>query len=584
MDAGTLVSELKRRRVIRALVGYGIAAFAVLQIIEPIMHGLHWSDEVLSYVVVALGAGFPIVVTLAWIFDIRGGAIERTGPASAPSLRGGRIALILAGIGVLAAAPGLVWYFVLRPGRAGTGSANAGAPSIAVLPFVDLSQEKNQEYFADGLAEELLNLLAKVPGLHVAARTSAFSFKNKNVKVSEVGHELGVATVLEGSVRKAGDRLRITTQLVNAGDGYHLWSETYDRKLTDVFAVQDEIAQAVVGALRLKLLPGQAPSAQEHGTASTDAYLHYLAGRKLLSVRTLDQNRRALAAFQKAVELDPGFAPAWAGTGIMRSYLADTAPTQDEKVELKTQALAEVDKSIALAPGLAESYVIRGILRVRDRFDWTGAQADFERALAIYPDDPFALEQYGYWFLAWRGQLREAAASLRKAVERDPLNASLWHRLGCVYVFDGDLGHARKAFDREYEISSTYSNDDDWPIYLLLLEGKPAEALRVSSTLELEPWRHVGAALAHRVLGHEQESQKALAALRASQLAHGFSVQVAQVHAFRGENDQAFEWLDRSFQNRDPGMMRLKVDPLLRKLRGDPRYAALLAKMNLPPD
>jgi len=309
-----------------------------------------------------------------------------------------------------------------------------------------------------------------------------------------------------------------------------------------------------------------------------------LVGRKLSAFRTLDNIRRAFAAFQKALDLDPGFAPAWAGLGYMRSYLAESGSSLVENVEQKTQALNEVDKSIALAPGLAEAYVIRGILRIRDRFDWTGSQADFERALAINPDDPFALEQYGFWFLAWRGQLREAAASLRKALERDRLNPALWHRLGCVLVFDNQLEAARKAFDREYEIASTFSNDDGWPVYLLILEGKPADALRVSSGLEMEAWRLVGAALAHRVLGHEEESQKALAALRAPHLAPGYSVQVAQVHAFRGERNAAFERLDRAYENRDAGMMRLKVDPLLRMLRDDPRYTALLKKMNLPQD
>ena len=230
----SLFDELKRRRVFRALVGYGIFAFAVLQIIEPVMHGLHWPDAVLSYVVVALALGFPAVVGLAWIFDVNAGRIERTQPGA---LRGSRAALLLALVGLLAAAPGLIWYFALRRPAAGQPSPAPG-PSIAVLPLVNLSSDKEQEYFSDGLSEELLNLLAKVPGLRVAARTSAFAFKGKNEDVSEIGQKLHVATVLEGSVRKAGDQIRITTQLINAADGFHLWSETYDRKLTDVFALQ----------------------------------------------------------------------------------------------------------------------------------------------------------------------------------------------------------------------------------------------------------------------------------------------------------------------------------------------------------
>ena len=213
--APPLIAELQRRRVFRALVGYGIAAFAVLQIIEPLMHGLHWPDAVLSYVVVALAAGFPIVVSLAWIFDVNAGRIERTPPAE--GFRRRWVAPLLIGIGLLTAAPGLYYYLVVRAPRTPAVSPQA---SIAVLPLVNLSRDPDQEYFADGLAEELLDLLAKVPGLHVAARTSAFSFKGKNDDARTIAEKLNVATLLEGSVRKSGDQVRITTQLINAEDGY----------------------------------------------------------------------------------------------------------------------------------------------------------------------------------------------------------------------------------------------------------------------------------------------------------------------------------------------------------------------------
>jgi len=598
----SLIEELKRRRVFRAVIGYGVVAFAALQIIEPIMHGLHWPDAVLSYLVVALAIGFPVVVGLAWIFDVNAGRVERTGPA--PGVSGTRLAALLAGVAVVAAAPVLAWYFFLmRPGpRAAAGSAENEAlrealeavppasdiralPSIAVLPLVNMSRDPEQDYFADGLAEELLNLLAKVPGLHVAARTSAFAFKGKNAKMSEIGRELGVATLLEGSVRKSGDQVRITTQLINASNGYHLWSETYDRKLTDIFAVQDEIARAVVGALKIQLLPGQSPSTDEHRTSSSEAYLHYLEGRKLMAVSdSVESGKRAKAAFQRTVELDPAFAPGWAGLGWTRTSIAESqARTPAEMQDERSLALKEMDKSIALGPGLAESYAIRGLLRIRFQYDWNGARTDFERALALNPDEPLALAQYGFFYLAWRGRLPEAGETLRKAIERDPLNPVLRHHFASVLLFKGDLPAARKAFDREYEICSHFSIEDLWPIYLLILEGKPAEALEASRHSELKAWQLTGAALAFHALGNEQESLRALADLSVPEY-FDFSVQVAQVHAFRGENDSAFEWLDRAYQHRDPGMMRIKIDPLLRKLSGDPRYAALLAKMNLPPE
>jgi tetratricopeptide (TPR) repeat protein len=259
-------------------------------------------------------------------------------------------------------------------------------------------------------------------------------------------------------------------------------------------------------------------------------------------------------------------------------------------VEEKELGLAEVDGSIALAPRLAEAYAMRGMLRLWYRFDWVGARADLDRALALNPGDPTALGLYGSYLQGWRGQLREAAETMQKAIERDPLNPALLRNLGSVYLFSEDLVRARKAYDRETEIESGIKGEkpfggDAWPIYLLILEGKPAQALEESKhRVGLEAWRLMGIALAQHALGHEQEARRALAQLGDPRFASSFSVQVAQVHAFLGEKDKAFEWLDRAYANRDPGLPRLKVDPLLRKLSGDPRYAALLEKINLPPD
>ena len=574
-QAPSLISELKRRRVFRVLVGYGVVSFAVLQIVEPIMHALHLPDAVLTYTVLALALGFPVAIVLAWAFDINEGKIERTGPA----LKGARIPMLLMAIGVVAAAPGVIWYLVL-PGHSKAHEAaapSAAVPSIAVLPLVNLSSDKEQEYFSDGLTEELLNLLAKVPGLHVAARTSAFAFKGKNVKMSEIGQELGVATLLEGSVRKSGDQIRITTQLINASDGYHLWSETYDRKFTDIFVVQDEIAKAVVGALKLRLLPGQQPDTRGLRAENPDAYLSYLEGLKLLNSYNIDDYQRAQAAFRRALDLEPGFGPAWAGLGYARFTITLMGGPPS-----RAQALEEIEKGIALAPGLALAWSARSLIRAGD-YDWDGERADLDRALALSPGDPQASLNLGR-VQAWSAQFKEGVETLLKALERDPLNPVVVHNLGCAYLFNGDLARARQAFDRELRLASRPAGSDAWPIYLLLLEGKPQEALAASRLRAEEIWRLVGAALAEHALGHEAESLAAVNQLHDPRFTVAFSVQVAQVHAFRGERDLAFAWLDRAWDNHDVGMSRLKVDPLLRKLSGDPRYTALLKKMNLPLD
>jgi len=589
---------LKRRRVFRALIGYGIAAFAVLQIIEPIMHGMHWPDEVLSYVVVALAVGFPIVVSLAWIFDVKGGRIERTVPAASTSgLRGPRLALLLVGIGLLAATPGVVWHFwwlwshpsVPSSAEALRAKLNAvppasdirAAPSIAALPLVNLSRDPDQEYFADGLTEELLNLLAKVPGLHVAGRTSSFVFKGKNEDLRTIGQKLGVAAVLEGSVQKAGDRVRITIQLINAADGYHLWSESYDRKLTDVFAVQDEIGQAVVEALRIKLLPGQTPTSKGR-TANPEVYNQYLLGRQFFNLANMDGWRRAVAAYEKALALDPSYAPAWAGLSSAAYWVADSADTSEAFTSGMQQSRLAADKAVQLAPALADGYVVRAFFRQGYSWDWEGARADIQRALALSPEAPDVLSEYGS-LLVSLGRAMEGAAVFQKVVQWDPLNARAWRGLGAALLFSEHFAEAREPLNRSLEISPVQSIA---PILLgatYLSEKNPTAALAMFERSSSDLQRRFGLALAAHDLGRAEESQRALDSL-IDRDAHTAAFQIASAYAWRGEKDRAFQWLERAYRQHDGGLSVVKVAPGLRSLRGDPRYTALLKKMNLPLD
>jgi len=574
-----LIAELQRRRVIRALVGYGIGAFAVLQIVEPIMHGFHWPDAVLTYIVAALAIGFPIVVSLAWIFDVNAGRVERTGPAA--GLGGARLAAILVGIGVLAAAPGTIWYFFVRkPAQPAPGAGDvATAPSIAVLPLVNLSSDKEQEYFSDGLTEELLNLLAKVPGLHVAARTSAFAFKGKNVKMSEIGQELGVATLLEGSVRKSGDQVRITTQLINAGDGYHLWSETYDRKLTDIFAVQDEIARAVVGALKLKLLPA---AHEERRTVNPEAHNQYLLGRAFLARGSGDAYGRAVQALRKSVDLDPGYAPAWADLAWALFWEADQGAA-DPKVGWLPKAEAAAEKAIALAPSLADGYAVRGGLRWAILHDWAGAQADLEHARTLNPGGPAILQQNGS-LLGALGRLPESIAFLQQAALLDPLSADIKMRLSEIYLGAGRLDLSEEAATRALEISPEHGRAARDLGFAMLLQNRLPEARAAFHRSSNPLFVGMGDVMVEHTLGHAAESRRALDGILAQPNVLSGSYQVAQAYAWRSETDRAFEWLERAVEQRDAGLTHLKSDPLLRGIRGDPRFTALLKKMNLPLD
>ncbi len=453
------------------------------------------------------------------------------------------------------------------------------ARSIAVLPLVNLSRDPDQEYFADGLAEELLNLLAKVPGLHVAARTSAFAFKGKNEDIGVIARELHVATVLEGSVRKAGDQIRITTQLINAADGYHLWSETYDRKLTDVFAVQDEIARAVVGALKLKLL--EPPTSKDRRTESTQALNQYLLGRQFLRRSNVDGFRRAAQAFQKSVEFDPAYSPAWAGLALATFRAADSAESLAAVTEGQDRALEAANNAIQRGPELPDGYLARGFVRIPIRWDWEGSRADFERALSLRPEDPDVLAEYADVVLVGLARLPEAIVALRRAAESDPLNAYIWNKLGYSLLMTGQRGAAREALNRSLEISPEQSSAPFKLALTFLFDGQPAEALAISQRSSLEVFRLAGAALAQHDLGREQESRLALDQLIA-RWGYNAAYQIAEIYAWHGEQDRAFEWLERALRQRDGGLLDVKVDLLLGKLRGDPRFAALLQKMHLP--
>ena len=452
-------------------------------------------------------------------------------------------------------------------------------PSIAVLPFADLSPGKDQGYFAEGLSEEILNALTHVEGLRVAGRASAFSFKGRNATTAEIGRELHVGAVLEGSVRKEAERVRITAQIVNASDGYRLWSESFDRGLTGIFEVQDEIARAVVDALSVKLLPGHGPRAAQARGTNPEAYRHYLLGRHFFNVGTTDGFRRAADELEKAIALDERYAPAhaWLSTALLNSTLSQTAAGTTEPMQ---RALAAGERAVALGPDLAECYSARGWMRTSISWDWAGARSDFEHALALNPRDTSALVRRGALF-AVLGQLGDAIAITRRATEVDPLYAFGWVFLATYYNGSGRPDLAREALTRALEIAPDHSYAMRELGYTHVLAAEPGAALAV---FQRHPWASVrlaGTAIAQHELGNVAEERKAIGELRA-QFGNGEAYQLALIHAWRGERDAAFYWLERSFAEHNVRLRYVKFDPLLSKIREDPRYASLLEKMNLP--
>jgi TolB-like protein len=579
--------------VVRAVLGWGILSFAVLQIYEPVMHGLHLPEWTLTLVVVVLGVGFPATFVLAWIFDMGPGGVERTpsAPGEVPTAaRRVRTALLLIGLGLLISVPGWAWYARHDSVRSAAPSSDGGSapgqgspvatggPSIAVLPFTDMSPQHDQEYFSDGIAEEILNALAQVEGLRVSGRTSSFSFKGRADDLRAIGQRLGVGTVLEGSVRKAGGRIRITAQLVKTADGFHLWSQTFDRDLTDVFAVQDEIARAVVAALRLKLLPGQAAPARSIDLRAHDLYL---LGVAHMSKGTGQAYGEAVQAFRKAVEIEPGYALAWAAISTALFYHADQGAAPGVREREFPEALAAADRAVALAPDLAQGYRARSLVREAIQQDWAGAQADIDRARTLSPQNPDVLGMQAS-LLAQAGRLPEAIAADLEAASVDPLSPEIPVGLSAVYLGTGQLELAEAAARRALGIAPNHGQGARNLGFALLLQGRLQEARAAFHRSSNEFFHTIGDAMVDHSVGDAATAQRSLDVMLARPTILAGSYQAAQVYAWRGEIDKAFEWLGSAADHHDAGLVYVKFDPFLKPLRGDPRYAALLKKLNVP--
>jgi TolB-like protein/Flp pilus assembly protein TadD len=447
--------------------------------------------------------------------------------------------------------------------------------SIAVLPFLDLSEGRDQGYFADGLSEELIDLLAEIQSLQVIARTSSFYFKGKDVPIPEIAAKLGVAHVLEGSVRRSGRAVRVTAQLIRADSGVHLWSQTYDRDVKDIFKVQDEIAAAVVAALKLKLLPSQ-QVVDPYQSDNPEAYNQFLLGREFGRRGDQQSVERAVSAYRNATRLDPSYAIAYAGLSFAETRLANY--TQD-KAEFE-RASEAAERALALAPQLADAYRARASYRL-ETLNFAGARADGEKALTLAPGNSRVQSFYGVGLAAF-GRVPEAITAMDRAVALDPLNSFAWANLGLFLTVNHDYAAARGALDRALAI-----NPDDYASHLALaqldlLEGRFDEAQLEYQQHGSEALQRMGSALIEHAQGHEREAQQALKEL-ISKHAKDMAYQVGDVYAWIGDQDKAFEWLERAYEQHDSGLNGVAYDPLLESLHEDARYAALLAKLQLSP-
>jgi serine/threonine protein kinase len=474
---------------------------------------------------------------------------------------------------IAAVAAGL-WY---RSATRARESAQSGIPAIAVLPFRNLSDDPANEYFSDGLSEELLNVLAQNRGLRVAARSSSFQFKGKNAELKEIGKQLKVSTILEGSVRKSGNRVRISAELVNVADGFQLWSETYDRELNDIFAVQDDIARSVGEALKVKLL-GQKATTSKPGNA--EAYNAYLQGRYFTDRRSEEDLKKAMQYYDQALKIDAGYAPARVGLAVVYYRQAGWGYMKLDDGYQKAQE--EVEKALALDANLAEAHAALGWIKSHYDWDWAGADASYKRAMELEPGNANVVRQAAS-LAATLGRFDDAIALDHRAAELDPLSVTVHYYSGNHAYYAGKLSDAEAAFKKALELNPEYPAARATLSVAYVLQSKPEMAL---AELQREPepfWRLYGLALAYHAAGKKNDADSSLAELIEKHHDVG-AIQIAEVHAHRGEIDSAFEWLERAYAQRDGGLSEIKGNPLLKKLEQDPRWPVFLKKMKLPAD
>ena len=578
-------SELKRRRVLRVLVGYGVVAFVVLQIAQPLIGALHLADATLTYVVLALALGFPVAVVLAWAFDVSPEGVRRYARVTPGRsvLRGAGAALVLVGIGLAAAAPGLGWYFLLH-GGARTASPRDGErrgaeerSSVAVLPFVNMSSEKENEYFSDGITEELINALANIEGLRVASRTSAFALKGKDIDVRQIGEKLNVGTVVEGSVRRDGDRLRIAAQLVNVADGYHLWSKTYERELKNIFAVEDELARSIVQALKPKLVQGDAAPLAKQATSSLEAHDFYLQGRYFKEKRTAEALRQAAGFFAQATEKDPQYALAWAGLAdaTLLLYEYDVGPGSSVLPKARRSAL----RALELDPTLAEAHATLGLI-AQYSFQWAEAQEALRKAIELNPKYPTGHHWYAL-LLGMQGRIPEAYTETDRAYRLDPASPILSNLVGGTRLWARDFDGAVEAFKRTLETAPEFSVCHSMLGVAYAAQGKYTEALAeydkgVPSYAE---W-HRGPT--YVLAGRRSDAQRIVEEME-QRAKHEYVSPAARGMTWvaLGDKDRGYALLTKACAENDWRLREAKVNPLFDSLRQEPRFHEILKCIHL---
>jgi TolB-like protein/Flp pilus assembly protein TadD len=593
VNSPNFFSELRRRNVIRAVILYVGAVWALAQGISQLGPSLGAPEWLTRWFLVAAGIGFPFWIAVAWFYEFTPQGLKRESeidPAESITHHTGR-KLDFAIIGVLAVAVVLLLTdrFVLRHGVNQITAAQILGKSIAVLPLVNSTGDPANEYFSDGIAEEFISTLSRLQDLKVIGRTSSFQFKGKTDDSKTIGQKLGVYYLLEGSVRKSADRVRIAVALIKSGDGANVWSETYDRELKDIFAVQSEIAGAVAKQLKVALLGNNGQTAQLTTAATpsnqnVEAYNALLQGNFYYNRRTREDYRKAIGYYEEAIRLDPRYALAHAKLSDAAELLAVgyAGITTKEKEELIAKARASAKRALALDPNLSEAHLAQGGILQDVDFKFVEAEAELRRALELAPQNA-AVTSYLATLLAYLGgRLDEAVALQQRAIALDPLRAGSHYSLGLYLTALGRYDEAEAAVRKVIELQPQSAQNYYRLAVIQILRGNSGAAVELAKR-ETDPfWRTYALALAQFANGERVEADAALKKL-IDENADDAGSQIAQVYALRKEPEKMFEWLEHAWATHDPGVTTLLYDPFLLAYKDDPRFIAFAQKIGVMP-
>src|SRR5438309_1864040 len=581
MKIANFFAELKRRNVYKVAVAYAVVAWLLIQaasILFPTFEAPGW---VMKVFVAVVAAGFPIALILAWAFELTPEGLKRTEFAGEPPTKAphNRVWIYVVTIGG-AISIGLFFLGRYTVTSKQSGSVEVPAKSIAVLPLVNTSGDPGNDYFSDGLSEELIAVLAKIPGLKIIGRSSSFLFKGKSDDSRAIGEKLGVTNLLEGSVRKQGDRVRIVAELINAADGRTLWSETYDRELKDVFAVQSEIATAVTDQLKIKLLGAQAKSDAAPSNDNLAAYNALQQGTFYFRLSTEEGTRKATEFYDEAIRLDPRYALAYAQLSAAWRQLAATWLVGGaEANEGYAKARNAAQTALSIAPDLAAAHEALGFVLVTPDLDFAAAEAEFRKAEKLAPADAGPKFALSFLFAA-QGRLAEAENIMRQTLALDPLGVTRYLNLARILIAGGRYDEAEAALRKAIELQPAAARLHAYLTTLDLIRGNAAAALQ---NAQLEPkgfWQDYALALAQQAQSDHATADAALQTLIDKYAVSG-PFQIATVYGLRKEPDKMFEWLERAYTEHDPGLTQLLGTPFLLNYRDDPRFAALCQKLKV---